>query len=523
MITFGFFDSVNGDRKYSADDISNFFETLIPDGVMAEPENTLQVCESSGLTVKVLPGWGFIGRKWIHNDAELFLTLDQPDIILNRADRIVIRLNRDVSLRNMEIAVKRGTPGESPVIPALQRDENVWEISLAYIMVWAGRTEIYQNDIGDERGDTNLCSRILGFSKVREMQNLLNTYDESCYHCNGINDNITLPAFIENWKLYHWKGGTIRIIGTFGTSDDTSEPDDTAYSFVYWETAGYDLTLDFTECSLIQAKACQFGHFRNCKVKGLHINYAGLEFLPETAQLHSLVYGENATFENCRIYGSMSGSVPVTCWNLLNSRLQGCRTDFSYDEMLYGIMAEYGSYISGCEIHVSGTAEETAAGISALNSHVSGSRFTAEGKTAYGGLAGGNYTECTFSGLGELNGYGFSVSGTLNAGNCIFTGYTKDTETGEGIGISAGSRAKILLHGMTCPENVVHGYSQTGSLVVADGGQGYYDGRLYTDPVLPETDTVVTYTDFMPFSVMTQASYDEITPHPNRAYILEES
>ena len=137
MITFGFFDSVDGDRKYSADDISNFFETLIPDGVMAEPENTLQVCESSGLTVKVLPGWGFIGRKWIHNDAELFLTLDQPDIILNRADRIVIRLNRDVSLRNMEIAVKRGTPGESPVIPALQRDENVWEISLAYIMVWA--------------------------------------------------------------------------------------------------------------------------------------------------------------------------------------------------------------------------------------------------------------------------------------------------------------------------------------------------------------------------------------------------
>ena len=520
-VTYGFFDSVNGDRKYSADDISNYFMSLIPDGVFANPENTLQVCESSGLTVKIMPGWGFIGRKWIHSDAEIFLTLDQPDIILNRADRIVIRLNRDVSLRNMEIAVKRGTPGESPVIPALQRDENVWEISLAYIMVWAGRTEIYQNDIGDERWNSDVCGRIIGFDKISQIQTQLNSLDDDCYHCNGVNDNITLPLYIYDWKQSH-SGKVLKIVGNFGVSDDTLEIDDADYSMVYRNPDAVEVVLDFADCGIITAKSHQFAYFRNCTVRNLMLNYPDLS-LSETTAMQNLIDIRDAALENCHIYGSLDGcEVGITCYHMLGGRLINCDADFASDNMLWGIMSSYDAVISGCSISVTGTAEETAAGISALNSHVSGSRFTAAGKTAYGGLAGGNYTECTFSGLGELNGYGFSVSGTLNAGNCIFTGYTKDTENGEGIGISAGSRAKILLHGMTCPENVVHGYSQTGSLSAADGSQGYYDGTLYTAPVLPVTDTVVTYTDFMPISVMTQASYDEITPRPNRTYILTE-
>ena len=36
-IKYGFFNSVSGDRKYNADDISNYFLKLISDGVFATP------------------------------------------------------------------------------------------------------------------------------------------------------------------------------------------------------------------------------------------------------------------------------------------------------------------------------------------------------------------------------------------------------------------------------------------------------------------------------------------------------
>ena len=520
MITFGFFDSVDGDRKYSADDISNFFETLIPDGVMAEPDSTFQVCENSGLTVKILPGWGFIQRKWIHSDADVYLTIDQPDIILNRADRIVLRLNR--TLRTMEIAVKRGTPGDTPVIPPLQRDDTIWEISLAYVMVWAGAESITQNDIGDERNDAAVCGRILGFEKVRELDTILADLDDGCYHCNEVNDNVALPAFIHTWKQTHRNSGTVRVVGNFGANDTTTDIDGEEYSIVYQNTGDFDITIDFTDCILIHAKAHQFAYFENCTVRGMSINYTNLATSDENIML-KLISGNNAVFEDCHIYGSLSGTeIFITCWHLLKSRLLRCSADFSSDNALWGIMADRNSFISDCEINVRGTDEETVYGVSALNSHVAGSNFTASGKNAYGGQAGGNFTECTFCGIGTENGYGFYVNSTLNASNCIFNGYTKDTENRDGIGISAGNRAKIILHGITCPEISVSGYSQTGSLSAAEGCQGYYDGLLYMPPVLPATDTVVTYTDFVPTSVMTQEEYDEITPSTHRLYVMTE-
>jgi hypothetical protein len=236
----------------------------------------------------------------------------------------------------------------------------------------------------------------------------------------------------------------------------------------------------------------------------------------------NLISGNNAIFEDCHLYGSLSGTgIYITCWHLIESRLIRCSTDFSSDNALWGVMADQNSGISDCDITVAGTDEASVYGVSALNSHVSGSVFMASGKNAYGGHTGGNFTECTFYGLGDLNGYGFHVTGSLNANNCIFKGYTKDTENGEGIGISAGSHAKMLLHGITCPEETVHGYSQTGSLSAVNGSQGYYDGILYTLPDLPDTKTVVTYTDFRSATVLTQAEYDAIeNPDPLTIYII---
>ena len=67
MLKTGFFNSVDGDRKYSADDLSSFFVKLISDGVFPNPSNNLKVVAKSGLTVTVKEGFGFIKAKYAEN------------------------------------------------------------------------------------------------------------------------------------------------------------------------------------------------------------------------------------------------------------------------------------------------------------------------------------------------------------------------------------------------------------------------------------------------------------------------
>ncbi|MDE7121806.1 MAG: hypothetical protein K2O42_06560, partial [Oscillospiraceae bacterium] len=195
MVTYGFFDSIDGDRRYNADDISNYFLKLISDGVFATPANSMQVLASSGMTIKVSPGWGFLKCKWINNDADCFLTLDAADIILNRADRIVLRLNRDT--RNIEIAVKKGTPAENAYAPELQRDETIWELSLAYVYVWAGQTEITQADIADERWNTDVCGWVTGLIHQIDTTNLFTQYDNAFWNWF----NVIKDGFAQNTTL----------------------------------------------------------------------------------------------------------------------------------------------------------------------------------------------------------------------------------------------------------------------------------------------------------------------------------
>ena len=170
MVKYGFFDSVGGDRRYSADDIGNYFVKLISDGVFATPATALQVQANSGMTVQVTAGWGFIKCHWLNNNAPLLLTLDAADPILSRTDRIVMRL--DTANRLCEIAVKKGTSGSTSA-PALTRVAGgIWELSLAQIAVAPGVAEITQAAITDERADTSVCGYVTGLIDQIDTTNL---------------------------------------------------------------------------------------------------------------------------------------------------------------------------------------------------------------------------------------------------------------------------------------------------------------------------------------------------------------
>ena len=160
--TSGFFNSVNGDRLYNADQMSNIFEGLISDGVYEAVGNKLAVQPNSGMTIQIATGRGWFGRHWVNNDSEYKLTLAQSDVILNRYVAVVIKVDDTDAVRDAVPYLKYSDFATTPVKPTMTRTETVKEYCLAYIYIKAGATAITASDIEDTRQDTNLCGWVTG-------------------------------------------------------------------------------------------------------------------------------------------------------------------------------------------------------------------------------------------------------------------------------------------------------------------------------------------------------------------------
>lgn len=160
--TSGFFNSVNGDRLYNADQMSRIFEGLITDGVYESVANKLAVQPNSGMTIQIATGRGWFGRHWVNNDSEYKLTVDQSDVILNRYVAVVIKVDDTDAVRDAVPCLKYSDYATTPVKPTMTRTETVKEYCLAYIYIKAGATAITASDIEDTRQDTNLCGWVTG-------------------------------------------------------------------------------------------------------------------------------------------------------------------------------------------------------------------------------------------------------------------------------------------------------------------------------------------------------------------------
>lgn len=158
-ITYGFFDSVNGDRRYTAAQIGRFLHSVINSGVYPDGSTALQVIDGEGMQVIVQPGRAMLEYHFMENDSRLVLDLS-PAGTLDRIDAVVMRL--DMNNRLCEIAVKEGTPAASPVVPELTRSGTVKEYMLAHVYVRKLVAEITQDDITDTRHDTAVCGWVRG-------------------------------------------------------------------------------------------------------------------------------------------------------------------------------------------------------------------------------------------------------------------------------------------------------------------------------------------------------------------------
>lgn len=155
----GLFNSENGDRKYSAKAIARLVSMIMANGVFNNPANNLEVeAIENSMKVKINSGRAVINGYWYENTNEIGneLTLTLPsdsngDVIYN----IVLRLSNDDRLiRAYSI---KGEPNKTPKAPILTRNDNVYEICLANVLIKEGQTFINQSDITDTRLDDRVC------------------------------------------------------------------------------------------------------------------------------------------------------------------------------------------------------------------------------------------------------------------------------------------------------------------------------------------------------------------------------
>ena len=209
-VTYGFFNSLNGDRTYNADQMSEYFNGLISNGVYESVGGALQVLAGSGMTVNVQSGRAIINCKWLNNDAALTLNITQAHAILNRYTAVVARL--DIVNRLMTITTKDGTPASSPVKPAMQIDSSMVELCLAYIYVSAGATSISQADITDMRA-SDLCGWVTGIVQQVDTSQLFlqwqtayqNYYDEMTAEFTAWLDSLTQQLNVNTYIVAYDK------------------------------------------------------------------------------------------------------------------------------------------------------------------------------------------------------------------------------------------------------------------------------------------------------------------------------
>lgn len=160
-VTFGFYDSLNGDRKYTAVQFSYLFNSLIKDGIFMHVGEHLNVKEGTGMQVNVGSGFAWFNSTWTRNDADYPIDISVSDLLQVRIDAIVLEVNETVSSRTNSIKVITGTPASNPQKPTLTNTNDIHQYPLAYVTVGVGVTSITQANIENCIG-TDPCPFVTG-------------------------------------------------------------------------------------------------------------------------------------------------------------------------------------------------------------------------------------------------------------------------------------------------------------------------------------------------------------------------
>lgn len=155
----GFFDAIDEDRFYSAEDMNRPYRKLISNGVFATPAGTpsdfLQVFSADNeMNVIVSAGCALIGDKWFENPSDFMITISRNPEVLTRIDSIIAQVDKTQVGRAGNIVYRQGQPSSNPVHPSINTEEDIEEFRLADIKVSPSCVQITQDLITDCRGSS---------------------------------------------------------------------------------------------------------------------------------------------------------------------------------------------------------------------------------------------------------------------------------------------------------------------------------------------------------------------------------
>ena len=176
-VSSGFFNSLNGDRKYNAAQMSAIFDGLIIDGVFASIGTAFAVKAAGGLTVNVGVGKAWFDHTWTVNDSILPMTAPEAEVLLDRIDAVVLEVNGMESVRENTIKFVKGNPSSAPSRPTLTNEENVHQYPLCYIYRKYGTAVINQADITPMVG-TESTPFVTGILQTISLDELLGKWQD---------------------------------------------------------------------------------------------------------------------------------------------------------------------------------------------------------------------------------------------------------------------------------------------------------------------------------------------------------
>jgi hypothetical protein len=176
-VSSGFFNSLNGDRKYNAAQMSAIFDGLIIDGVFASIGTAFAVKAAGGLTVNVGIGKAWFDHTWTVNDSILPMTAPEAEALLDRIDAVVLEVNGMESVRNNTIKFIKGNPSSAPSRPTLTNEGNVHQYPLCYIYRKYGTAVINQADITPMVG-TESTPFVTGILQTISLDELLGKWQD---------------------------------------------------------------------------------------------------------------------------------------------------------------------------------------------------------------------------------------------------------------------------------------------------------------------------------------------------------
>lgn len=176
-VSSGFFNSLNGDRKYNAAQMSAIFDGLIIDGVFASIGTAFAVKAAGGLTVNVGIGKAWFDHTWTVNDSILPMTAPEAEVLLDRIDAVVLEVNGTESVRENTIKFVKGNPSSAPSRPTLTNEGNVHQYPLCYIYRKYGTAVINQADITPMVG-TESMPFVTGILQTISLDELLGKWQD---------------------------------------------------------------------------------------------------------------------------------------------------------------------------------------------------------------------------------------------------------------------------------------------------------------------------------------------------------